>query len=222
MLKNNKIILIDPGHGMARNHKFERPLMHQINKEKVIVVPNSMYQTENDHNYDEGYLREDHNNLLIAMEVVKGLEDLGYNVKTTRTDYRDAIWNLSEEFGSNSWKDNKWKEHNWTQFAQKKWKVDTFVSIHTNAGGGTGISGIYASKQGKKLSEDIVKEMTSNVDLKLRRIFEHRYLILRKVKNSALIECGFHDSAHDLPIIIKERNKIAQSIVSGIHKNLTN
>lgn len=217
-----KTILIDPGHGLSREHKFERPLMHRINDKKVIVVPNSMSATENDHNYDEYYYREDHGNLLLAMEVIKGLEDLGcYNVKTTRTDNRDAIWNLSEEFGSNHWKDTRWKEYNWTQLAQKKWKVDTFVSLHTNAGGGTGVSGIYASKKGEKLARDISNEITRSVDFDIRRIFQHKYLILRKVKNSCLIEAGFHDSAHDLPIIIDERAKIAQAIVDGIHKNLT-
>lgn len=223
-MTNKKVIIIDPGHGFnEEKQKYERPLM-VLDGNEVKIADKTCEEDDRDH--ANNYYREDHMTLLIAMDTCKTLDELGYEVHCTRSDKMDCTYHLSNTLKNvNSWKLNNWKEWQWVKEAGKQYKPDAFVSIHTNAGGGTGITGLYETENpGKKLAKSITKEIKEVTGLKIRRIDKHRYMILREMANgnAVLVECGFHDNPHDLAILLNstKRKEISKAIAIGIHKYL--
>lgn len=223
-MSNQKVILIDAGHGFNESTQlYERPLM-ELKKDKVEIADATL--TEDDRDYMDNFYREDHMTLLIAMETIKALDSLGYKAYCTRSDRRDSVYHLSNTLPtSNAWKKDKWGEWQWIHEAGKVYKPDVFVSIHTNAGGGTGISCLYEREEpGKALAKAISEEVAKAMGLKVRRLDMHRYMILRKMANgnACLVECGFHDNPKDLAILLdpQKRTEIGQAISRGIDSYL--
>lgn len=120
------------------------------------------------------------------------------------------------------------------QVANKQTPATTlFISIHCNAGGGTGFE-IYTTKgttKSDKLAEDIANEVESvyeEFNLRLRYDFsdgdkdkESDFYVLRKTKCPAvLLECGFFDNRKDYDLLKTEafQNKLAHRIYLGILK----
>lgn len=223
-MSNQKVILIDAGHGFNElTQLYERPLM-ELKGNKVEIADATL--TEDDRDYMDNFYREDHMTLLIAIETIKALDNLGYKTYCTRSDRMDSIHHLSNTLPtSNAWKKDKWGEWQWVQEAGKVYKPDAFVSIHTNAGGGTGVSCLYAEREpGKALGKAISDEVAKAMGLKVRRLDMHRYMILRNMANgnACLVECGFHDNPKDLSILLdpQKRTEIGQAISRGIDSHL--
>lgn len=102
--------------------------------------------------------------------------------------------------------------------------VDLVVSIHHNAGGGTGTETyVYntACLNGKagKLAKLVQAKAVEKTGFKSRGVKTGNFAIIRDTKAPAcLIECGFMDNASDTPIILTEdfANKVANGIAEGI------
>lgn len=102
--------------------------------------------------------------------------------------------------------------------------VDLVVSIHYNAGGGTGIE-TYVYNETLKNGETgriatlINNKAVEKTGMKNRGVKTKDLAIIRDTKMKAcLIECGFMDNEHDTPIIITEEyaNKVSNGIAEGI------
>lgn len=105
-----------------------------------------------------------------------------------------------------------------------KAKVDLVVSIHHNAGGGTGIE-TYVYNQacliGKtgQIADSINDKAVEVTGMENRGVKLGNFAIIRDTKMPAcLIECGFMDNKHDTPLILTEEysNKVANGIADGI------
>jgi len=102
--------------------------------------------------------------------------------------------------------------------------VDAVVSIHHNAGGGTGIETyVYndACLHGEtgRMATIINNKAVEATGMKNRGVKTGNFAIIRDTKMLAcLIECGFMDNENDTPIILTEEyaNKIAKGIAEGI------
>lgn len=217
-----KKILLDPGHGFNLiSGRYGRPLM-KLGDNQAIIVPGSMKPHKNDR--DEGYYREDFGTLAIAKHAKDRLKELGYEVFMTRNDDQIANAFLSKELKGTAWQIKNWKSHQWITKAADKWDCDALVSIHTNAGGGTGLTGFYDSIIGRDFASIILEELNVDTGLKLRKIVKKSFMILRKVcgGRTCLLECGFHDNHSDLKYLVNPDNLkvIGVSIANGIHQYL--
>jgi len=108
------------------------------------------------------------------------------------------------------------------------YNVDLVVSIHHNAGGGTGIE-IFVYNQAclngetGKLARLVIEKAVELTGMKNRGVKTGNFAIIRDTKMPAcLIECGFMDNANDTPIILTEEyaNKVANGIADGILRYL--
>ena len=214
-----KTIILDPGHGLDSQGKFGRPLIDCTGK-KAIIVPNSMDPHVNDNN--PNFYREDFGTLAIAKRTQVELECMGHKVYLTRKDERNAGLYLSS-LSTNTWKKKYWKTWKWIRDFTARNHADIFVSIHTNAGGGTGVTCFWAElPNGVDLSESLVNEIHSQLGLKIRRVAKHRYSILRQSCHgrAVLLECLFHDNLNDVKLLLTQQgiNKMAKAIADGIDK----
>ena len=102
--------------------------------------------------------------------------------------------------------------------------VDLLVSIHHNAGGGTGIETyVYnnACLNGEtgKIAKMINDKVVEKTEMKNRGVKLGDFAMVRDTKMSAcLIECGFMDNEYDTPIILTEEyaNKVVEGIAEAI------
>jgi N-acetylmuramoyl-L-alanine amidase len=224
MSKNySKTVILDPGHGLEPDGSYQRPLMDSHSR-RPRVVPNSMYPHPNDHK--EGFYREDFGTLKIAKAAADVLRQQGYTVLLTRDDERNARLFLSAQ-STNKWKQKHWKKWKWIKDFTVRNNADMFVSVHTNAGKGTGARCKWASSpNGILLSRDLGVGLKEEAGIKMGRIAKHRYLILRDVCDgrAVLLECLFHDSAKDIKMLVSEEGirKIGKGIAYGINKHFEN
>lgn len=100
---------------------------------------------------------------------------------------------------------------------EKAYKPDLFVSVHFNAGGGTGTETYVCSTTGqayqyaKKVQAKIV-ELTGYTD---RGVKTANFAVIAKTNAPAmLIECAFIDSANDMKVY--NADTLAKAIVEGI------
>lgn len=97
---------------------------------------------------------------------------------------------------------------------------DLFVSIHCNAGGGTGIE-TYCYKSNtnaEKLAECIQKQVVDAIGLRDRGVKYKQYTVLTDTNMpAALVELGFMDS-DDINVLIDRNKQIeyARAIARGI------
>jgi len=215
--KMGKTIILDPGHGLTIGGEYQRPLMN-CNGKRVRAVYNSMTPHPND--YKKGFYREDFGTLAIAQQAKIILEKQGHTVFLTREDERDAKNFLSSQ-STNTWKRKYWKKWKWVKHFTAQKEADVFVSIHTNAGRGTGTSCFWAhSPNGVELSKSLVGALNKHVGLKIRKVAKHRYLILRDSCNgrAVLLECLFHDSMVDVVNLLSKKGvkKVAKGVAYGI------
>jgi len=102
--------------------------------------------------------------------------------------------------------------------------VDIVVSIHHNAGGGTGIETyVYndACLHGEtgRMATIINNKAVETTGMRNRGVKTKDLAMVRDTKMPAcLIECGFMDNEHDTPIILTEEyaNKVANGIAEGV------
>ncbi|AFZ01625.1 N-acetylmuramoyl-L-alanine amidase [Calothrix sp. PCC 6303] len=96
-------------------------------------------------------------------------------------------------------------------------KADYFISIHHNAGGGTGSEIFAISPEGKKLAASVLAPLCA-LGFRNRGVKERGFLVLRKTNMPAiLIEVCFIDNAADCQLWEKLK---AKQIASAIFKGL--
>lgn len=94
-------------------------------------------------------------------------------------------------------------------------KVDIYVSIHFNAGGGTGTEVYAISQKGKAIAARIVEKISS-LGYRNRGVKDGSWLYVLKntLMPAVLVECCFVDSSNDMNMLNTE--KMANAIVEGI------
>jgi N-acetylmuramoyl-L-alanine amidase len=219
--------MLDPGHGWSSGlNRYGRPIT-TIQDDKAIIVPNSMGHHLKD--YQAGYYREDFGTIEIARAAKESLEQLGYEVHTTRGLGSDkemnASYHLANKLNGNSWKRANWKDWKWIQEATLQYNCTALVSIHTNAGGGTGVGAFYYEEAGKPLASAICAEISDKFGLPVRRVTTKGFLILRGSckGQTCLVECAFHDSPKDLKLLLDPNNirEFGYAIARGVNKFLS-
>lgn len=157
--------------------------------------------------YDENETREWILNSRVATKVCEILNKNG--IETIRTDdvtgTTDIPLNVRTKNANNS-------------------NVNLLVSIHHNAGGGTGIETyVYnnACLNGEtgKIAKIINDKAVEKTEMKNRGVKLGDFAMVRDTKMPAcLIECGFMDNEYDTPIILTEEyaNKVAEGIAEAI------
>lgn len=150
-------------------------------------------------------LLEKNINLDIAKRVEKLLKDSGFIVNMTRTN--DQYLSLQER----------------SSLANRV-NADLFVSIHVNAGGGTGIETWWYSKgpepeKSQLLAKQIQKEVIKQTGVKDRGVKNGNLHVNRETNMpSSLIEVGFIDNKNDAEKLKNNSFKdlVAKGIVNGI------
>lgn len=102
--------------------------------------------------------------------------------------------------------------------------VDFVLSIHHNAGGGTGIETfVYnqACLNGKsgEIARVLQGKLVEKTGMRDRGVKTGNFAIIRDTKMSAcLVECGFMDNANDTPRILTEQyaNIVANALAEGL------
>lgn len=94
--------------------------------------------------------------------------------------------------------------------------VDLDVSIHLNAGGGTGTEVFYYDEIGKNIAKRISARIASELKIKDRgaKNGKHLYVLKNTKATAILVECCFVDSLTDKSVW--NADKCAKAIVEGI------
>lgn len=152
-------------------------------------------------------LREQDITYKIACSLQKKLETYGIQTVLTR---QSATQNLGTSVQSSL---KKRVEISNSQMC------DYFVSIHCNAGGGTGTEVLVIKKGAKaeQLAEAVLKELTSRLALFSRGVKEANLLVLRATNCPAiLVETAFLDHPKDAKLLKSETEKFSEAIAAGI------
>lgn len=155
-------------------------------------------------------LREQDVTFYIASKVKPLLEQNGFNVIMTRNSLTD---NVSTESVSASLKRR-------AEIANSA-GADLFLSIHCNAGGGSGTETYYynGSEEGKQLASVIQKNVVSKVGLSDRGVKSAGFAVLRYTSMvAALLETAFIDTAADAVKLGDENSQwaYAEGIARGV------
>lgn len=151
-------------------------------------------------------LREQDITWLIADKLRHLLEEAGITVVMTRS-YNEQ--NLGSDVNSSL------RERT---LICNKHKCDYFVSIHCNAGGGTGSEVLVTAKGGKaeKLAEFVLKLVTQQTG-KSRGVKESNAYVLKHTNCPAiLVETAFIDTEADSLVLRFHHDEIAEAIFKGI------
>lgn len=109
---------------------------------------------------------------------------------------------------------------------------DLFVSIHQNAGGGTGTEVYYHTRgtsEDKKVAGIIAPKLASKVGLRNRGVKTAEFTVLTTKATAVLVEGGFMDTKNDYEIIISDKGQqayaeaIAEAVIEylGLTKKAT-
>lgn len=155
-------------------------------------------------------LREQDITFYIAEKLKPILERNGFSVIMTRNSLKE---NVSNESVSASLARR-------SEIANRN-GADLFVSIHCNAGGGTGVETYYCtdSSDGKVFASFIQKNVVDMIGLRDRGVKNARYAVLRNTDMTALLlETGFIDTASDAAYLgsAEYQQKYAEAIAKGI------
>lgn len=155
-------------------------------------------------------LREQDITYYIAEKLKPLLERNGFNVIMTRNSLKDNVSNESVSASLARRSD-----------IANNAGADIFVSIHCNAGGGTGTETYYCTGSGisKILAEFVQNGVMDEVGLRDRGVKSARYAVLRNTNMPAvLVETGFIDSTSDAAYLADEKYQqaYAEGIAMGI------
>lgn len=175
----------------------------------IVIDPGHNYNTVDTGAVGNG-LREQDITFYIAEKLRDELVRNGFQVIMTRNSLKD---NVSTESVSKSLARR-------SEIANRN-GADLFVSIHCNAGGGTGTETYYCtgSDSGRVFAKFIQEGMLDAVGLRDRGVKNARYAVLRNSNmTAALLETGFIDSAHDAKYLGSDeyQQKFAEGIAKGI------
>ena len=143
----------------------------------------------------------------IALSVSKLLSQHGIKTVLTR---ESATQNLGTTVNSSL---KKRAEHS------NREQCDYFISLHCNAGGGTGTEVLVIKKGGKaeKLAEAVLLELTGKLPLRSRGVKEANLLVLRETDCPAiLVETAFLDHPSDAGLLKTKPEEFASAIAFGI------
>lgn len=155
-------------------------------------------------------LREQDITFYIAQKVRPLLERNGFRVILTRNSIKE---NVSTESVSASLARR-------AEIANRN-GADIFLSIHCNAGGGTGTETYYCtgSNEGKVFATFIQNGVLDSVGLRNRGVKNARYAVLRNTNmTAALLETGFIDTASDAKYLGSDEYQ--QAFAEGIAKGI--
>lgn len=100
---------------------------------------------------------------------------------------------------------------------EKAYKPDLFVSIHFNAGGGTGTETYVCSTSGQayQYAKKVQAKIVESTGYRDRGVKTANYTVIAKTNSPAmLVECAFIDSANDMNTY--NADTLAKAIVEGI------
>ena len=154
-------------------------------------------------------LKEQDITFSVAYEVSKILRASGLNVMESRPTLQT---NLGRDNTSSI--NARWQMSN-------DWGADYFISIHVNAGGGTGAETLYSRSHALKLAQAVQDFFSKDMGLRNRRVWLREDLgVLKYTKCPAIIiELAFIDSPQANPDIDILRNKqpdMAKSLAKAI------
>lgn len=160
-------------------------------------------------------MTEGENMQLMAKEIKPLLEKLGYKVVITRTEDKDMSFT------------------NRTRVATDN-KADAIFSLHTNAGGGSGVEVYYSvdlkdnEAKAKVISAEISKSLgIVNRGAKVRESEKYKgedyFSIIDMpqdagIKNVFLVEFAFHDNINEAKMLVENRKDFAQAFVNAVAK----
>lgn len=175
----------------------------------VVVDPGHNYSVTDTGAVGNG-LREQDITYYVAEKLKPMLERNGFRVIMTRNSLTD---NVSTESVSASLLQR-------AQIANNA-GADFFVSIHCNAGGGTGTETYYynGSTSGYNAAQAIQNSLTQTVGLTDRGVKSASYAVLRHTSMTAcLVETAFIDTAADAAVLASEdgQYRFAEGIARGI------
>lgn len=155
-------------------------------------------------------LREQDITYYIAEKLKPILERNGFTVVMTRNSLKE---NVSTESVSASLKRR-------AEIANRA-GADLFISIHCNAGGGTGTETYYCtgSESGKVFAGFVQNGLIDAVGLRNRGVKSARYSVLKNTDmTSILVETGFIDNANDAAYLGSDlyREAFAEGIARGV------
>jgi len=104
-----------------------------------------------------------------------------------------------------------------------QWGADYFISIHANAGGGTGAETFFFDEAARNFATTVQNTYTAEMGLRSRRTeLASQFAVIRETKCPAtLLELAFIDSPltnPDIEILRNKRPQMAQAIANGIYK----
>ena len=146
----------------------------------------------------------------IADKLRRNLEDMGYNVVMTREKITDSIANTSVLESLQARVDLGHES-----------RADLFISIHCNAGGGSGTEVYCFQKSGYagRLAELVQDSIASNTELYDRGVKTANFFVIQNTLMPAiLIETGFIDNIKDAQILASEdgQQAIAEAIAESV------
>ena len=99
------------------------------------------------------------------------------------------------------------------------WNADLFVSIHCNAGGGTGTETyhFYGSEPSRKLANAIQHQIVNSLPVTNRGVKQAGFFVLAQTDCPAvLVETAFIDNAYDADLLRTRQDDFAAAIARGI------
>lgn len=166
--------------------------------------------------YDTGAsgngLKEQDVTFKIAKELKNLLENIGINVVMTRNNLADNVGKTAKE------------SINMRANIANNAKCDYFISIHCNAGGGTGTETLIYGTGGKaeKLAKHVNDKIVKRFGLKNRGVKVRTDLGVLRLTNmpAILVEAAFIDNQSDANLLKHNINEFAQAIYDGITEYL--
>ena len=166
----------------------------------------------NDSSFNTGAIGNGMREQDITYEVAMLLSDIlrvDFDIKLSRPTQRT---NLGHD--NNSAVNARWKMSN-------EWGADYFISIHANAGGGTGAETFYFNQTVQGFAQTVQETYATEMNLRSRRTeLTDRFAVLRHTNCPAiLLELAFLDApanASDIDILRDKRAEMAQAIAKGI------
>lgn len=155
-------------------------------------------------------LREQDITYLISEKLKPLLERNGFSVIMTRNSIKDNVSNESVSASLNRR----------AEIANRN-GADLFLSIHCNAGGGTGTETYYCtgSGSGQKFAQCVQNRVVEEIGLRDRGVKSAKYAVLRNTDMTALLlETAFIDTASDAKVLGDSdyQQRFAEAIAKGI------
>lgn len=176
---------------------------------KIVIDPGHNYSGVDTGAVGNG-LREQDITYKISEKLKPILERNGFNVIMTRESLYDNVSDISVSDSLN-------KRAN----IANRYGADLFLSIHCNAGGGTGIETYYCtgSDNSARFAECVQRRVVEEIGLRNRGVKSAKYAVLRNTNMTALLlETAFIDTASDARILGNEdyQQRYAEAIARGI------